>query len=379
MKKLLSILLTLTLVLSTNVTVFAAETSHDVKANYTSVITGLTVTGNSSTTEDGKLVFADKDMMKVTVSGKNLDIATVANKVYWGQSFSLDLANTYSDYFTISEDGSTATFEFQYDSMTSYFAKNYQMYYTNDGSTLAETGIHIYCEDGATAEITGMEITSGAVYDETSGVYNIAYGSTEEVVIKVNGTRLDYADQNTIFRLPLGNETLSLENGWTFSTDGTSATKSFDASTFAGCTTVYTVQYTTDGTNFTDGLKVLYESVNVSVDITWGNMVFTYAGNEWTAEGNTVTVTTNEENEADYIDVSADFTFSDDASGLGISYQWDENEITLQEGTSSCTFTLTLSGKPSDAFDGIVGTITLTIAQGTGLDPDADEGILPLE
>lgn len=379
MKKFLSVFLALAMLLSLNITAFAADTSHDVNVNYTSVITGLTVTGNSATTAEGHLVFADNDMMKVTVSGKNLDIATVANKVYWGNSFSLDLANTYSDYFTISEDGSTATFEFQYDSMSSYFAKNYQMYYTNDGGTLVATGIYIHCEDGDTAHITGMEITSGATYDETSGVYNIAYGSTNDVVIKVNGTNLDYADDNTLIRLPYGTETLSLDNGWTFSVDNTSATKSFAASTFYSCTTVFTVQYSIDGTTFSDGLKVLYESVTVGVDIEWGKMSFTYAANEWTAEGNTVTVSTSNENVADYVDVSADFTFNDGASDLGISYTWDVNETTLSEDKTSCTFTLNLSGKPNKAFDGTIGTVKLTIAQGTGLDPDADAGISPLE
>ena len=380
MKKILSVFLALAMVLSLSVTAFAAEdTSHDVNVNYTSVITGLAVTGNSSTTDDGRLVFADDDMMKVTVSGKNLDIATVANKIYWGNSFSLDLANTYSDYFTISEDGSTATFEFQYNAMSYYFAKNYQMYYTNDGGTLVATGIYIYCEEGYTAHITGMEITSGATYDETSGIYNIAYGSTNDVVIKVNGTNLDYADDDTLIRLPYGTETLSLDNGWTFSDDNTSATKSFAASTFYGCTTVFTVQYSIDGTTFSDGLKVLYESVTVGVDIEWGKMSFTYAANEWTAVGNTVTVSTSNENVADHVDVSADFTFNDDASDLGITYDWDVNETTLSEDKTACTFTLNLSGKPNKAFDGTVGTVKLTIAQGTGLDSDADDGISPQE
>lgn len=378
MKKFRIFCLALVMLLSLNITAFAAEvTSHDVNVNYTSVITGIAVTGNSSTTDEGHLVFADNDMMKVTVSGKNLDIATVANKVYWGNSFSLDLANTYSDYFTISEDGSTATFEFQYNSMSSYFAKNYQMYYTNDGGTLVATSIYIHCEDGANANITGMKITSGATYDETSGVYNIAYGSTDDVVIKVNGTRLDYADDDTLIRLPYGTETLSLDNGWTFSDDNTSATKSFAASTFYGCTTMFIVQYSIDGTTFSDGLKVLYESVNVGVDIEWGKMSFTYAANEWTAEGNTVTVSTSNENVAAYVDVSADFTLNDGASDLSINHTWDVNETTLSDDKTSCTFTLNLSGKPNKAYNGTIGTVKLTIVQGTGLDSDADAGISP--
>lgn len=382
MKKLLSLFLALTLLTSTNITVLAAgntqSTTHDVNVNYTPVITGLAVTGNSSKTSDGHLVFADDDMMKVTVSGKNLDIATVSNAVFWGNSFSLSLANNISEYFTISEDSSSATFEFQYDSMAAYFAKNYQMYYTNNGETLVATGIYIHCEDGDTAHITGMEITSGAVYDETSGVYNIAYGSTDDVIIRVNGTNLDYADDDTLIRLPYGDETMSLANGWTFSADNASATKSFAASTFYGCTAVFTVQYSIDGTTFSDGLKVLYESVTIGVDIEWGKMNFTYAANQWTAEGNTVTVSTNSENVADYVDVSAAFKFDGSASDLGINYNWDISQTTLDEESSSCTFTLDLSGKPSKAFDGTVGTVTLTLAQGTGLDAGSDEGIAPL-
>lgn len=379
MKKLLAVLLALTMLMSLNIITFADNTTCDVTADYTALINGITVTGNSDTTTDGKLIFADNDFMKITVSGKNLDIATVANKVYWGNSFGLDLANTYSDYFTVNEDGSTATFEFQYDSMAAYFPKNYQMYYTNNGETLVATGIYIYCEEGATANITKMEIISGATYDEASGVYNIAYGSRDDVVVKISGSLINYADENTIIRLPLGDEVLSIENGWTFSADQNSAVKSFDASSFYMCTTVYTIQYSTDGVTFNDGCKVLYESVNVGVDITWGAMSFTYAANAWTADGNTVTVAQNEQNESTYVDVTAAFAFSDDAANLGVDYAFNETETTLvTEEAPSFTFTLTLSGKPTEAFSGKIGTVTLTIAQGTGVDYEADEGVMPL-
>ncbi len=366
MKRLLSVFLAFAMVLSLGVSA-AADTSHDVTANYTPFITGLTVTGNSSTTSDGALVFAESDMMTVTVNGRNLDIATVENAVFWGNTFSLDLKTWASEYWTISEDGSTATYSFQYSAMSSYFPANYQMYYTNESGKMIATGIFIHDDAGTTPDITKMEIISGAVYDEATGIYTVAYGSTDDVVIKISGSSVNAADKNTIIRLPSGDEALSVENGWSFTTDGLSATKAFSPTIFYGCTSPFTVKYSTDGTTFADGLKVQYETVTVSVDITWGKMSFNYAANAWTAEGNTVTVATNDENVARHVDVSADFAFSEGAADLGIGHSWDKNASTLVAEAPSCTFTLSLSGKPTKAFDGTLGTVTLTIAQGTGL------------
>lgn len=364
MKKLLSLFLALAMLMSLSITTVVADNSHDVNVSYQPEITGLTVVGNSSTNDDGALVFTDDDQMTVTVSGRNLDIATVNNAVSWGESYSLDL-KTYADYYwTISEDGSTATFTFSYSLMKEYFPVNYQMYYTNDGTTLIATGIYIYCEEGGTAEITGMEITAGATKDATSGVYVISYGSTTDVTVKVTGTNLKCADSNHLIQLPSGNEAMTIANGWTFANDGCSAEKDFDVSEFAGCLTVFVVQYSNDGTTFTEGLKIMYEAVIVSVDITWGAMSFSYDSvNAWTANGNTVTVSTNDDNAADYVDVSVAFAFNADAADLGISYTLDVTETTLDDAKTSCDFTLNLSGKPSKAFDGTVGTVTLTIEQ----------------
>lgn len=403
MKKVLSVLLTLSMLLSLSLPASAADTSstHAVSADYSALITGLTVTGYSSVSKEGYLVVEEDDIIFFQLSGRNLDIGTEDNALVYGDELYLPMTAGYNrdteaegKYLKPNEDGSAATYSMSGTTLQMMFPTLLHMYYTNDGETLIDSGITLYITDtNKTAKITDMKITSGATYDETSGVYNIAYGSTEDVVIEVTGTNL--SGYGATVTLPYGEEEISLENGWTYITDEyeqdtdsffgytvsviKGATKSFAASTFYGCTSVFTAQYSTDGETYTDGVKILYESATIGVDISWGKLSFSYAAGAWTADGNTVTVATNDTNQANEIDITAAFTFSEGASDLGVTATWDATTATLDADKTSASFTLTLSEKPNKAFTGTIGTVTLTLKQGLGYDPDADAGVMPLE
>lgn len=119
------------------------------------------------------------------------------------------------------------------------------------------------------------------------------------------------------------------------------------------------------------------EVETVSVDITWGDMNFTYTEGSatwnpathtategegtWRASGNTVTVT-NHSNTA----VKATMTFAP-ASGLNVTGSFNQSELNLASAVNTtyaaapaATATLTIKGSIAASTDNL-GTITVTI------------------
>ncbi len=388
MKKFLSIMLSIMMVLSFSVPSFAASitstqsgsntASADVKASYTptaevtATITGVSITvdsteyssTNTSSTAPAKIT--PTSTVVYTVTGTNLDKATGSTNVGFseGKSASLNLSR-----WTVENNGTKATMTVagsEYTTCNSAF----QIMYTNDGQSWTETGIYIIYDSGLSeddkAEITGVSITvDGTPY--TTGTATVK--PTSSITFTVTGKNLNNKTGANIVSVAPGVGS-PLTVSWEINSEGTSATKTFDSSYYQDSTTAFEIKYTNDNraTFVSTGIYILYQAETTSVDITWGSMTFTYSDEQvsgadkgWTCEDGSNKVTVKNVG-SEKINASVSFKKTNDDIA-SVNGTLSKTSATLANEESE-VFALTLSGKPTTALSDItLGTVTITITK----------------
>lgn len=364
--------------------------STDPDPDTTAKITGLTISGVEKNDEGVYVIKAD-DQVTITVTGTNLDNLPETSTTGSGYEIKYAPSGRFNVYkgtsWTIADDGTSASKTYLGTEFKDNLSK-YELRYKNGGDTeFTLSGVYVIYDDGISdedrASIDNIEIISGAVLED--GVYVIT-PSSGDVTIRLSGE--NFSNLNDYYQIAYGEDlasAVSAADGWEIDTTNNVATKTIENSEFASTTTVFTIFYLNGGTTeddiITSDVKLVYRSSYVGVDIKWGDMSFTYTDEGgWSATGNTVEVKTNQANTADAISVSAAFTGADGTNDtvkfddLGITASWknNENSATLKDNTTSCEFTLNLSGKPAKAFSGKIGTVTLTIEENKDAGDDMD-------
>lgn len=229
------------------------------------------------------------------------------------------------------------------------------------------------------AEITGFSIevkdANGTTVQPSSNVYTIKEGYT--VTYTVTGTHLDKGSGHVYVQYASG-ITADINKFWSIATDGNSATREIPTSYFTRTTTAFQIQYSNDKmeTWKDTGIYIIYQAETTSVNISWGSMNFTYSDEQvnsadkgWTCDehANEITV---ENQGTKAIKATVAFTKSSTASNItNVSGSFGELNAMTLNATGKHTFTLTLTGKPDGALDGVtIGqvTVTITAAGNTG-------------
>ena len=356
MKKFLSIILSIVMLMSLSVTAFAADidstndgsnsASADVNGTYnptvpTYTISYGTIENGTVVTDTGATEYKEGDPVTLTVTPAS--------------NYVLDTL-TYTP-----ENGSVTN-----------ITESEGVY----GFTMPAANVTINATFKSTivvAEITGLTIAvEGGSYDTDSNTYTV--GNDATITVTLSGTNLDKYSENHQFKysntkVTIGQMTLN---------DGkTEATFTIKGSDLADESGAFQFYYTNDNwTNQSegaDGAKIQYQAPEISVSITWGGMSFTYddtipaggsAETGWTcAEGaNQVTVTNNGSQA-----VTASVTYTpEEAYKDMISGSFGDTTSAELENGESQVFGLTLSGKPTTALNNVkIGTVTVTITGNT--------------
>lgn len=344
MKKLLSVVLALSMILSMSVTAFAADdNSKDVNGEYTPThkIT-FTTAENGSVSASPTTV---KDGVQYAKEGETITLTPTPDEGY--ELDQLTVTDGENNPVTVSEN-----------------------IFTMPTSNVTVTATFKLSEAAKpTAKITGMKISG--VSQDNDGIYVIQPGDV--VIITVIGEHLDLATRDNPVVQLIPNNNLDVRS-WTKNNDNTEATYECSATYFTRRTTITEMKYRNENVYINSGVKYRYGDSVVGVDIEWGKMSFSYddVNERWDAidNKNYVIVSTNSKNTVDAISVSAEFTpadlmteKSDAETPLTTSWANGKNTATLNSSTTSCTFTLNLSGKPNGRFEGKIGTVTLTIKE----------------
>lgn len=254
-------------------------------------------------------------------------------------------------------------------SMTT-FAADTTIGSTEESSNSASTSVTAnYTPASAeAAKITGLSVSGGASYDAATNTYIVTPNGTP-ITITVSGTNFEnITSNNRVWHAP--NKSLPLTLSWSVDKINNTASITYSNSEFQSCTTSFEMYYWNDldQTNEYSGVKVLYVTEFVSVDVAWGAMSFTYndadeansVAEGWTcANGaNQITVTNKGEVTVDAVvkyEAAADYT--------AITGTFNLNSATLARNKNQI-FTLALSGKPESALNDVtIGTATVTITK----------------
>ena len=241
MKKFISLLLTLAMVLSLAVPALAAEPavtgekSGEVSGTYnpTVAITGVSLIVDGTTYTEGDVTITPDSTVTLTVTGTNLQYGTNDHRVQFASGMNVPII---SDYFTFSDDGTTATGDVTASNFSN--SSNHKIVYYNDytsvNRTPISTGIYVTYDSGIAEEdkavITGVSITVDGI-EYTSG--NVTVYSDSTVTLTVTGTNLQNGtvDNYVRYGTVIGE---SLNSGYfRFSDDGTTATQTLPISFFA--------------------------------------------------------------------------------------------------------------------------------------------------
>lgn len=379
----------------TTVTTLESYTEYAIKSTSGSTtdeatITGVTVTidgteyssMNTSATNPAKIT-PDTTSVKYTITGTNLDKLT--------DDFALTVKGGVSirkTAFTASPDGTTATCNLDPVQISAWLPNvttPFEVTYTLDGESYVNTGVYYVYE--APATITGVSIKVGET-TYTSGQTVTLTPTSGNVTLIVTGTNLkNGTDRNAVtYASGIAVNMDSEVYEWTVNDEGTEASKTVILSQFENCTSAFELQYSNDGwsTWTNTGIYVLYQSETTSVEITWGNMTFTYSDEQvngadkgWTCDTGANKVTVENKGTVS-VKAEVSFTKSTTAENItNVSGTFDKSEATLissasasgSAGTSggfstTATFTLTLTGKPDGALDGAtIGSVTVTITK----------------
>lgn len=346
-------------------------------------ITGVTVTidgteynsANTSATSPAKIT-PDTNSITYTIKGANLDKLPDTFRLMPASWIGLTKDNLHA-----SGDGASATGTIDSDQIKTWISKEttaFEVTYTLDGSTWVNTGVY-YVYDSGTATITGISIevkdANGTTVQPSSNVYTIKEGYT--VTYTVTGTHLDKGSSQVYVKYASGTITDIDNITWNIAADGNSATREIPAGNFTGTTTAFQIQYSNDKKETWEdsGIYIIYQAETTSVNISWGSMNFTYSDEQvnsadkgWTCDehANEITV---ENQGTKAITATVTFTKSSTASNItNVSGNVDKTTAKLAKDESE-TFTLTLTGKPDGALDGVtIGqvTVTITAAGNTG-------------
>lgn len=347
-------------------------------------ITGVTVTidgteyssANTSATSPAKIK-PDTNSITYTIKGANLDKLPDTFRLTPVSGIDLAKSNLHA-----SGDGASTTGTLDSDKIKIWFPKvttAFEVTYTLDGSTWVNTGVY-YIYDSGTATITGVSIevkdANGTTVQPSSNVYTIKEGYT--VTYTVTGTHLDKGSSQVYVKYASGTITDINKFTWSIATDGNSATREIPTSNFTGTTTAFQIHYSNDKkeTWKDTGIYIIYQAETTSVNISWGSMNFTYSDEQvnsadkgWTCDehANEITV---ENQGTKAIKAIVAFTKSSTASNItNVSGSFGELNAMTLNATGKHTFTLTLTGKPDGALDGVtIGqvTVTITAAGNTG-------------
>lgn len=390
MKKFISLLLSLIMVMSLSVTAFAADTniesteegsnsaSTSVKANYTPAsakaeITNLTVSGGNSYDPDTNTytVTPNGEKLTITVSGTNFENLTAENKVSHARGISSSLNSGWWDIDTANNTASQTFNNNDFRNCTTAYEIRYK---NDDGKNWIYTGIYVVYDSGIPdedkAKIDSVAIEGYAGYDKDSNTYTITPNSGD-VTITVSGTKFENLTvDNMVLYAPAIRDIVIPDYGWTIDTANNTASQTVDNSTFQNCTTAFKIRYSNDGGNnwIDTGIHVVYKTEFISVDVAWGAMSFTYndadeansVAEGWTCEdgANQITVTNKGE-----VTVDAAVKYEAAADYAAITGTFDSGSATLAQDENKI-FTLSLSGKPESALnDATIGTATVTITK----------------
>lgn len=251
------------------------------------------------------------------------------------------------------------------------FAADTNIESNEEGSNSASTPVTAnYTPASAKAEITNLTVSGGASYDSSTNTYTVTPDGTK-ITITVTGTNFENLTTNNEVSYATGCGSFVLADyGWTIDTANNTASETFDNSTFQNCTTPFEIKYSNDGgKNWNpSGVKIIYKTEFISVNVAWGAMSFTYndadeansVAEGWTcAEGaNQITVTNKGE-----VTVDAAVKYEAAADYTAITGTFDSGSATLAQNENKI-FTLFLSGKPESALnDATIGTATVTITK----------------
>lgn len=292
MKKIISFMLTLVMILSLSIPVFASITSTEdgsnaaskkVKAYYTpsdpsaeASITGIGlkvdsvgVSANSldepaeifsdSTVEielylsnADKLLTKDKSKLSFNYFGGNNKEIVASDSDFW---------DLYPDYGLVSH---TYTAE-EFSRLWSNLTEAKQLFYSNDGINSIGSGIFVISntEKRPVTKITGVSIVvkngDETVSPDADGVYHINASSL--VTLTVTGENLKYATPN---QYVAAGYAYSLDTAFSFDEDGTSGSTSPIAGTnFESCFNVFEIEYYNNGWAgecIKSGIKIIYDT-----------------------------------------------------------------------------------------------------------------------
>lgn len=341
-------------------------------------ITGVTITVGGTTYGKGETAIIKEDSgdITVTVTGNRFDKLAVINKikysmeVYNGEWYTeYTLPVTAEDEWTIDTSAGTATITMDPSWFTGCTTE-FEVMYTNGGDYIG-SGLKVKYDNGATgpAEMKTVSVTvDGKTY--TSGQTAIITPESGMVTIKVSGENLGNMTADYKISYISGSwvpyvayEFWTIEKG--------SAILHVSSSAFAANTTAFEIllQNGADAQPVGSGVKTLYVSDETSVDITWGDMAFTYrdadAANNvsegWTSntEGGSQVKVSN----SGRTKITASAAYQQASAYSEISGSFDTASADLGTAESQ-TFTLTLTGKPAQGLQNTeIGTVKITIAK----------------
>ena len=356
MKRILSLILSLVMVMSLSVTAFAAEgdNTKDVTATYTPTHTfSLKLAAvDSETSASIEATELTADLSTDPTTALNTNTATDV------QLTSTDYTLTNWAGFPTGYKGIDSNVEVKL--TVDAVAGTISISSTGDIASINNGVITIKLVKDTTPSITGMSIAINGT--EQSG-NAVTIKTSDSVTVTVSGANYANLDENIKVNVTGTEEVLNTTNGWTIDTTNNTATKTYSGADFASQPTI---KYSNDaGSNWTDCFTVTYTAENISVDISWGAMSFTYSDvtNAWScADGaNKVTVS-----KTGNVDVSASVAYTQATGHSGIFGSFDASSAVLTDSNSK-SFALTLSGKPDATLNNQkIGTITVTVEKFTG-------------
>ena len=215
-------------------------------------ITGVSITVDGETYTSGNVTITPTSTVTLTVTGTNLLSGTDDNCVVYAFGCGDSVTD---DWFTISDDGTTATREMRASDFSG--SQNFEIFYYNNytdaGNRIpVSTGIYLTYddstggeEDTTSAQITGVTVTvDGVPY--TSG--NVTITPTSTIIYTVTGTNFANLNDDNIVSYALGSIDTLYNSGWTIDTETNTATRDFSGSIswFDDCDN-YEVRYSNDG------------------------------------------------------------------------------------------------------------------------------------
>lgn len=354
MKKFLSLILSLVMVMSLSVTAFAAEgdNTKDVTATYTPTHTFSLKLAAVDSEISASIEAAELTADLSTDPTKALNTNTATEVSLASGEYTLtNWAGFPTGYKGISEEVKLTV---------DAAAGTISISSTSNIASIDNGVITIKLVKDTTPSITGMSIAINGT--EQSG-NAVTIKTSDSVTVTVSGANFTNLDDNIKVNVTGTEEVLNTTNGWTIDTTNNTATKTYSGADFASQPTI---KYSNDaGSNWTDCFTVTYTSENISVGISWGAMSFTYSDetNAWScADGaNKVTVS----NTGD-LNVNASVAYTQAEGYSGIVGSFDASSAVLASNDNKA-FALTLSGKPDATLNNQkIGTITVTVEKFTG-------------